>query len=567
MTSFRYCSVLVLILAFSAISCSGGESGPEVPDGYVEFTIRGASSMQKILAITDLNSLQETFTVQGAKGEHEAFQVVPVLPDRKQEIHDVVVQASDLTMGDQMISASNLQVFLEYYVTVTEPTDEGGKVGKWPDALIPLSVPFDVKGDFPCPVWINIDIPRSAIPGTYNGSIVMSASNGPIVTYNYTLEVWNFEMPKNLYLKSNFGLDQENLVEEYDLGNDIISPRGREITRMYAKFLADRYTSTHGVPVFRPDIKLNPDQRSFTIDFTEMEKDIKLFLDDYDLSSIHFPLSRFDLQPEGFIGLQQTMFTDNFNARLIDYTNQVSQYFKDRGYFDRTFILVFDEPQTKEHYQYIRDVSDVIRQADLNPDIMVTEQPHPQNDECGPLFDWVDIFTSLIRVFEWYGGEANARAGAENHEEWIYTNCSVYPFPSYAIDKQGVETRLFYWYVYQHGFTGAFYGSALDWSQQNPWENPMTFGSLLGNGCNNFTYPGSMVNKYTGQNDTDQPIGSLRLELIRDGLEDAQLLYMLGNGQPIEKPKEIMQDWFHYTGDPNELLRVREELAQMIMAQ
>jgi hypothetical protein len=567
MPSLRYCSVLVIILAFCAISCTGGESGPDNPDGYVEFTVRCASSMQKILATTDLNSLSETFVVQGAKGEHEAFQVVPVLPQRNQTIHDVVVQASDLTMGDQMISASNIKVFLEYYVTVLEPSDKGGKVGKWPDALIPLSVPFDVKGDFPSPAWINIDIPRNAVPGTYNGSIVMSASNGPIVTFNYTLEVWNFEMPKKLYLKSNFGLDQENIVQEYNLGKDLVSPRGRKIIRMYASYLADRYTSTHGVPIFLPDIEVNPDRRGFKLDFTEMETDIKIFLDNYDLSCIHFPLSRFDLYPEGFIGQQQFMFTDDFNARLIDYTNQVSQYFQARGYLDRTFMLAFDEPQNVESYQFIRNVSDVVRQAELHPDIMVTEQPHPQTEECGPLYDWVDIFTSCIRVFEYFGGEAVARQGGENHEEWIYTNVSVYPFPSYAIDKQGVETRLFYWYVYQHGFTGSFYGSALDWSQQNPWENPMTFGSLLGNGCNNFLYPGSMVNKYTGQNDTDQPIGSLRMDLIRDGLEDAQLLYMIGQGQPVEKTKEIMTDWFHYTDDPNELLRVREELAQMIMAQ
>jgi hypothetical protein len=567
MPSHRFFLFLVITLMFCAISCSGGESGPEDPDGYVEFTIRGASSMQKIIAVTDLNSLQETFTVQGAKGEHEAFQIVPVLPQRNQQIHDCVVQASDLTMGDQSISSGNIQVFLEYFVNVTEPSDEGGKVGKWPDALIPLSVPFDVKGDFPSPVWINIDIPRNAIPGTYDGSIVMSASNGPIVTYKYTLEVWNIEMPRKLYIKSNFGLDQENIAEEYGLGDDLLSSRGREITRMYAKYLAERYTSTHGVPVFRPTMELNPDRRSYTIDFTEMETDIKIFCDYYDLSCIHFPLSRFDLYPEGFIGLQQFMFTDDFNARLIDYTNQVSHYFQDRGYLDRNFALTFDEPQNAEHYQYIRNVSDVMRQAELHPDLMVTEQPHPQTDECGPLYDWVDIFTPNIRMFQYFGSEANARLGAENHEEWIYTNISVYPFPSYAIDKQGVETRLFYWFVYEHGFTGAFYGSALDWSQQNPWENPMTFGSLLGNGCNNFMYPGSMVNKYTGQNNTEQPIGSLRLEQIRDGLEDAQLLYMLGQGQPVEKTKEIMTDWYHYTSDPNELLRVREEIAQMIVAQ
>ncbi|MBU1024076.1 DUF4091 domain-containing protein, partial [bacterium] len=265
-----------------------------------------------------------------------------------------------------------------------------------------------------------------------------------------------------------------------------------------------------------------------------------------------------------FIGKGEAFFTPGFNARFLDYINKVSAYLESRGYLDRAFVLFVDEPYDVAHYEMLIESSKLLRRADIYPRLMVTEQPAPQGASFPELYDYVDIFTTNIRVYT-AASEEDLRAGAENNEEWIYSNTSVYPYPSYSIDKQGIEVRLFVWFAYQHKYKGIFYSSANDWSKTNPYEDPLTFGPGMGNGCNNMMYPGFMSQQYTGQDNVDGPLTSIRLELTRDGLEDAQLLYMLGNGEPVEEANVLMPNWIDFSRDPDEFYIVRNLIADLIM--
>jgi len=528
----------------------------------LSYSIRAASSMQKILYSTDLDSLATSMRIEGARGEHEAFQLVPYLNQSANSIHGVEVTASDLLKGSDRITANNITIFLEHYVEVTVPTDEGGGIGFWPDALVPLTTPFDVLTTSPSPVWIDVNIPQSAVPGEYHGSIRFSSPDGGNYTFHYNLEVWNIVFPSRFYIKANIGLDQEDIVGAHNLPYGLGTPAGREFTRTYAGFLADRHISTHGVPLFQPNVTLNPDNRSYEINYGEMQLDIEMFLDGYDQNNFQFPLDRFDVINEGFILSGEEQWTPDFNARFVDFTEQVSSYLSAHGYLDRSYMWMIDEPNNKYDYDQVRNWSNLNDYASIHPDYMVTEQPAPQDPSFGTLHDHVDIFTMCIRVLDY--GESLVRAGAEDKEEWIYTNTNVYPYPSIAIDRQGVELRLFLWFVYQHGFEGMLYSSANDWTIANPWENPMTYNPAFGNGCSSLLYPGNMCYTYTGQDNVNGPVSSIRLEMIRNGLEDTQLLYTLAHGLPVNKADELMASWTDYTDDPDELLRVRGEIADMI---
>lgn len=570
MAIIRTSAVLFSVLLLFAGACGGKSTPPVDPPVEPEpkvYEVRATNSMVKILPVFDLLDFDSTFLVEAARGENEPFQIVPVLLDGTNDIEDVIAYPSDLVMGDNVISKGNISLFKEHYVFITEPSDAGGDVGLWPDALAPLTTPFDVVYNLPSPLWVDIHIPDDAVAGVYSGSIEFESSDAGNFSFEYSLEVWDITMPKRLYLKANFGLDQEDIEWAHGMDeNGLSTPEGKEIAKIYAHFLAKRYISVHGIPIMKPEHMLKADKRSFLIDFTRMEEDVVTFLDGYDLPCFYFPLTRFDLYPDGFIGNNDALFEPDFNARFLDYVNQVSEYLNNRGYLDRAFVLFVDEPYTVEHYNTIIDSSNLLRQANLYPKLMVTEQPAPQGASFPPLFDYVDIFTMNIRVFCW-ATEEDARAGAENNEEWIYSNTSVYPYPSYSIDKQGLQTRLFVWFAYQHGFKGIFYSSANDWSKTNPYENALTFGHGMGNGCNNMLYPGFLCNQYTGQDNVDGPLTSIRMELTRDGLEDAQLLYMLGQGAPVESANVLIPTWEDYCTDPEELLAVRREIAKTIMGE
>ncbi len=528
----------------------------------LSYSVRAASSMQKILYSTDLDSLAPSMRIEGARGEHEAFQLVPNLNASVNSIHGVEVTASDLLKGGDRITANNISIYLEHYVEVTIPTDEGGGIGFWPDALVPLTTPFDVLITSPSPVWVDVNIPQNAVPGEYYGIISFSSPDGGNFTFHYNLEVWNITFPSRFYIKANIGLDQEDIVGAHDLPYSLGTPAGREFARTYAGFLADRHISTHGVPLFQPTVTLNPDNRSYEINYDEVQLDVEMFLDGYDQNNFQFPLDRFDVINSGFILNGEEQWTPDFNARFIDFTEQVSSYFSVRGYLDRSYMWMIDEPNNLYDYNQVRNWSTLMRYASIYPDYMVTEQPIPQDPSFGALYDHVDIFTMGIRVLDY--GESLVRTGAEDKEEWIYTNTNVYPYPSIAIDRQGVELRLFLWFVYQHEFEGMLYSSANDWTIANPWVNPMTYNPSFGNGCSSLLYPGNMCYTYTGQDNVNGPVSSIRLEMIRDGLEDTQLLYTLSYGMPVNKADELMTSWTDYTDDPDELLRVRGEIADMI---
>ena len=562
----KYRIFILAILLLSLNSCGGGGGPAPIPpiDENPEYIVRATNSMNKITPITDLQSLPTKYTVDGARGEHEAFQVIPVLDSPNGVLHNVMVTADDLVNGDYVIPKSNVTIFYEQYLKVTEPSDKSGRVGWWPDALVPLTTPYDITGGFPSPFWVDVLIPRDALPGTYTSRIIFTTSNAGDYIFLYTLEVWDITFPKKMYMKSNFGLDQEDIKWAHGIDGDIASPEGRAISRVYADFLAERYISTNCLPIFQPVVTMNPDKRSFTFDFTELDIDIERYLDGYDIPSFAFPLNRFDLYPSGCIGYGEAIFTPNFNARFLDYVEKVSQHLEDRGYLDRCFAQFIDEPYCFEQYEFIRDIFDVFDQAQIRPVHLVPEQPRPDNQDFGNLHDFVDIFVMSVTALK-HATEEQIREGAEDKEEWIYTNAAVDPYPSIAIDKQGVHPRIFVWFAYQHDFQGIFYSSVSDWSTVTPWEDPLTFGPGMGNGCNSLLYPGTFAKKYTGQDDIDGPVTSIRLEMTRDGIEDAQLLYMYADGAPIEEVYVIMTDWNNFTSDPEELLRIRREIANKLM--
>ena len=81
-----------------------------------------------------------------------------------------------------------------------------------------------------------------------------------------------------------------------------------------------------------------------------------------------------------------------------------------------------------------------------------------------------------------------------------------------------------------------FYTGTNYWSQTtDPWLDPVTFisgfdcseGYVL-NGEGSLMYPDATAQRrYTGQPDVQGPVSSIRFELLREGIEDYEYLWML----------------------------------------
>jgi hypothetical protein len=92
-------------------------------------------------------------------------------------------------------------------------------------------------------------------------------------------------------------------------------------------------------------------------------------------------------------------------------------------------------------------------------------------------------------------------------------------------------------------------------------------GSVL-NGEGSLVYPGNRTRRFTGQKDVDGPVSSLRFELLREGIEDYEYLWLLkslGDGAFADHAAEsIVVDVSAFSRNVEELFATRAAMAKRI---
>src|SRR6185437_3503527 len=88
------------------------------------------------------------------------------------------------------------------------------------------------------------------------------------------------------------------------------------------------------------------------------------------------------------------------------------------------------------------------------------------------------------------------------------------------------------------------------------------------NGEGSLLYPGSRVRRYTGQKNVDGPVSSIRFELLREGIEDYEYLWLLKSlGDEVfagEAARSMVVDVRAFSRNPEQLAAIREKMARRI---
>jgi hypothetical protein len=81
-------------------------------------------------------------------------------------------------------------------------------------------------------------------------------------------------------------------------------------------------------------------------------------------------------------------------------------------------------------------------------------------------------------------------------------------------------------------------------------------------------YPGNRAKRYTGQNDVDGPVSSIRLELLREGIEDYEYLWLLkslGDSDFADRAVQgMVVDVSSFSRNVEELFELRQRMAARI---
>lgn len=129
-------------------------------------------SLIKVRPLTTYTPRSTTLSLFAARNEYESFQIVINGPNTINNVH-----VTPLFKGYDPI------IYRQTYLNVTEVSDCYGKLGLWPDALVPdVDVFYHEKRNvFPLVVpkgqnkalWVDLFVPSNATAGMYRGMMIV----------------------------------------------------------------------------------------------------------------------------------------------------------------------------------------------------------------------------------------------------------------------------------------------------------------------------------------------------------------------------------------------------------
>ncbi len=486
---------------------------------------------------SDAPATAPSASIKAARNEFEAFQIV--LRAGAADVGQVSAKlAQPLQGAPGAIPAANVVLYAERYYDVGTASNDEGAPGLWPDPLVPDVDTFfgEKRNAFPMTiaagqtgvVWVDVLVPPDAAPGDYAGSIEVDVAGATQATVPVALHVGNFSLPSTSTLASAFGMGWNTppLVHcggafPY-CGGD--ADKSNAIRALYLRAaLDDRFS-----------ISSTDFQPPFGGDQAPYEKYV-------------LPLVQ-GTGPTRLAGARLTSV--DLDGAPADYPTWIG-YAKTNNFFDRLFAYPIDEPNTNATaWQTFSQDADQLHADDPNAQIILTTAI--QNAQSFSADGKIDIMCPVLdemygRADGTYPGDQRSKydawlAAKPSRKLWMYQSCDQHgcgscgtpsPGPDYTgwpervIDSTGVQDRAFEWWSFLEGTTGELYFETT-YQLATAWDSNGQC-DFSGSGDGTLFYPGKP--SIVGGTD-DIPIESIRMKLIREGMEDYEYLTQVAAKDP-----------------------------------
>jgi hypothetical protein len=482
---------------------------------------------------TDPPRGEKSARLEAARGEWEPFQIVVRAGERP--LRGVRARAH---------GPFQPRLYRVGLVEVKTPSSNEGHPGLWPDPLIPdvddyageqrNAFPFDVPAGEARAIWVEVFVPRDAPAGLQVGRVELLAQ-GWSATVPVELRVRDFSLPPSSSLPVTFGITG-NAV--HDL-------------RRYSLAALRHRISLHGGSM-EPAAMVGG-----AVDFRAYDAEVGPFLDG-------------KADPGGPAeGARWTAIDLRVPARLSgpareQYVRQVVAHFRARGWLDRLFDYTWDEPSDAQLPELLARAERLHRVAPEIPRL-VTKEWTPK------LAGAVDIWCPTVNYLDDKPENSRPPPRSVYRRLWWYQACMSHGcdivggdyfrgWPSLAIDAPAISHRIQEWLTYVYDVGGELYYNTVEaYGKLDPWQDSHLHG---GNGDGTLFYPGR-PDRIGGR--TEVPVESIRLKLVREGLEDYEYLKAyearLGRAAAEAMARRLVRRTFEWEHDPAALYRVRQELA------
>ncbi|MBM3472594.1 MAG: DUF4091 domain-containing protein [Armatimonadetes bacterium] len=496
-----------------------------------DYTLWTAPSVQKVFRADKPPDPPAPVHLTAAHNEFEAVQVVITAGDEPLKEANVTAYVGRgpgggrrLVVGPPVALDIPVRLYLPHYV----PCPNAGR--DFPDPLPPLTGPFDVAANTSQPVWVELYVPPKVGRRECAVEVFVKPANAPERHVRIDLTLRPFALPADVQPVFTVGLSEGLTTYQHEVKAD--APEAKALMTRYYEFLLEHYASPYYLPV---DLKA-----------PEAAK----YLNDPRLTSYIIPWKEDEA-----------------------YLRDIATYLEQHGWLDKGYMYVVDEPINQGSYDQIKAAAALIHRA--HPNLRLTA-PFYRAPDWNDKLTTFDVLTGSLDI--WCPNEhyfdTNPRIYEQFRERqqagetgWWYVCCGPgEPYNNFFVSMDGFSHRLIFTQMYRMGVTGLLYWNATYWnpsSTKDPWTDIATVKDInpLIYGDGSLLYPGKQVG-------IDGPVGSIRLKLIRDGIEDYQYLRLLAEKRGEEAAKRaartLCKSLSEYCHDANQLARVRDKIAAEI---
>ncbi len=533
--------------------------------------------------------------LEAARHDREAAQLV-VRPTRP--LRGLTATASDLRgPDDSAIDADKVRISQVYYHFVHHTTDSVGVRDWWPDALPPLDEPIDVAAGQNQPIWVLIHVPPDAIPGDYRSTVTLEA-DGFIAEVPIHLHVWDFALPERNHLETAFGFSPHTVFQYHGLKTE--TDKRKVLDLYFQSFSEHRISPYDPTPLdsIRVEFVPDTDPPCARLDFTDYDRAMSQAVARY-----HFTGFRLKVQGMGggtFHARHPPKIgefgeeTPEYQAMFSSYVSQLQAHLREQGWLDMAYVYWFDEPAPRD-FDFVAQGMRRLKTYAPGLRRMLTEEP---GDNV--LSGLVDIWCPVS--FHYDHAEAEKRRAHNERFWWYVCTGPKAPYCTLFIDHPATELRTWHWQTWQRDIVGTLVWQTNYWTStaafpdqpQNPYLDPMGYVSGYstprgvkrhwGNGDGRFIYPPLAAAEPGASGDGPviaPPVSSIRWEMLREGVEDYEYLYLLReliedrrarlSDEQLEHfqsllvvPAEITSDMTTFSTDPAPIYRRRRAVAEAI---
>lgn len=455
-----------------------------VAGGDVAFYVTNPVVTLKIQPDTaDPGPVARSLHIDMARNEFEPVQIVVCAV--AEPLERVRVSAGGLRgPGEAVIPAHRVTVSPIGFVRSAVKTPGASLEGELPDVLLPDRAMEVAKGRRQ-PFLITVRTTSEDPPGEYRGTVRVRSANGAI-EIPLTVRVHDVTIPAKSALRNSFVL-WGNFAQ---FGNELSPEAYLDTYLRYSEMMLEHRVSPITMWAPRRDAEGR-------WDFSDFDRLLTA------------------LVPKGLTTVNIGGNGSVCGDRNTDFVRAAEAHFKERGWWDLHYVYGHDEAPPSALGDLQTDYRALV---DAVPDLKIMQtgwNPAPG------LEGLVRIWCPLTARADM---DAVRQAQAQGEEVWWYVCCApLAPYANLFVDYPGIDHRILGWQTFRYGFDGLLYWGVDVWpgNQQLVEEydranyaqwNPNSYGTFNGDGY--LMYPGP----------NGEPLASLRLALLRDGLEDYELM-------------------------------------------